>query len=352
MITGGFPGRGIIEAVHHPGRVLVSLLGTAVLLGGLLVARPAEALPAPATGTTATTATTSAPCGWRATPRATYRHVVWIVLENHSYEDLIGPAGSSAAKASPYVNSLAQRCGLATNSWAITHPSLPNYLAQLTGSTGGVRNDCTPAQCPQQRRTLLDQVRHYGGSWRVLAESMPTACDRSDTGDYVARHNVATYFASLSAGCHRWDLPMGSTTSGRLVDLAHSGHLPTFLLVVPNLCHSTHDCGVGTGDQWLSQVVPLITSGPDYRAGRTALFITWDEGSGGSDGETCATTRSRSCHIATLVVTPSTTAGARGASRYDQYSLLKTTELALGIRTLLGHAADGATLGMRRAFRF
>jgi phosphatidylinositol-3-phosphatase len=327
----------------------VSLLGAAVLLGGLLVAEPAAGLPAPAT---TPAATTNVPCGWRDTARTTYRHVVWIVLENHSYDELIGPTGSSAAKASPYLNTLAHRCGLATNAWAITHPSLPNYLAQLTGNTGGVRNDCTPAQCPQQRRTLLDQVHRNGGTWRVLAESMPTACDRSDTGDYVARHNVATYFASLSAACHRWDRPMGSATSGRLVDLVHSSRLPTFLLVVPNQCHNTHDCGVGSGDQWLSQVVPLITSGPDYRAGRTALFITWDEGSGGSDGETCATSRSRSCHIATLVVTPSTPAGARGAGRYDHYALLKTTELALGIRTLLGHAADAATLGMRRAFRF
>jgi phosphatidylinositol-3-phosphatase len=332
--------------VHRHGRVLVTLLGATVLLGTLLAAGPAEGWPAPVLPAAA------GPCGWRDTAPATYQHVVWIVLENHSYDDLIGPKGSSAAAASPYLNSLADSCGLATNMWAITHPSLPNYLAQLTGSTGGVRTDCTPARCPQRRRTLLDQVHRNGGSWRVLAESMPTACDRSDAGAYVARHNVATYFASLSTACRRWDLPMGSTSAGRLVDLVDTGRLPTFLLVIPNQCHNTHDCAVRTGDRWLSQVVPLITSGPDYRAGRTALFVTWDEGSGGYAGESCAATRSRSCHVATLVVTPSTPAGTRGARRYDPYALLETTERALAIPTLLGHAGDRATTSLHGAFRF
>jgi len=326
--------------------VVVAVVAATLLAIGLL-AGPAEGLPAPLTP-----AATTEPCGWRDTAPATYRHVVWIVLENHSLEDLIGSAGSTAATASPYLNTLARDCGLATNGWAITHPSLPNYLAQLTGRTGGVRTDCTPAACPQRRRTLLDQVRRHGGSWRVLAESMPSACDRVDSGAYVARHNVTTYFASLSADCRRWDVPMGSATSGRLVDLVRAGRLPTFLLVVPNQCHNTHDCPLGAGDRWLSRVVPLITAGPDYRSGRTALFVTWDEGSGGYGGERCAATRSRSCHVATLVVTPTTSPGTRGARRYDTYALLETTERALGIHTLLGHAADPTTASMRGAFGF
>jgi phospholipase C len=145
---------------------------------------------------------------------------------------------------------------------------------------------------------------------------------------------------------------MGSPTDGRLADLVRTERLPTFLLVVPNQCHNTHDCDIAAGDTWLSQVVPLIVGGPDYQAGRTAVFITWDEGSGGYGGERCASTRSRSCHIATLVVTPSTPAGTRAAHRYDPYALLETTERALGIPTLLGHAADLATTSMRGAFRF
>ena len=120
-------------AVHHPlirhtagVRRLPMLL--AVLLVGLVACAGSSAgHPASA----ASRAGATAPCGWRATGPATYDHVVWIILENHSYEDLV------AAKAAPYLNRLARSCGLATNAWSVTHPSLPNYLALVSGSTGG-----------------------------------------------------------------------------------------------------------------------------------------------------------------------------------------------------------------------
>jgi hypothetical protein len=317
---------------------LVALLTALAACHGAADAGPAEASPGPV-------------CGWRGSPPPAYEHVVWIVLENHSYADLIGSQGSSAAKTSPYLNALARRCGTATNSWSITHPSLPNYLAMVSGSTGGVTTDCAPASCPQHRRTLFDQVSSHGGSWRVLAESMPGDCRHTDANPYAVRHNPPTYFPALAAACQRFDRPMGSTTSGRLVDLARTGRLPTFLLVVPNQCHNTHDCNIATGDRWLSEVVPLIVAGPDYLTGRTALVVTWDEGAGGYGGQPCLAKPDRSCHLATVVVSPSTRPGTRSATRFDHYSLLRTTESLLGIPTYLAHAGDPSTRSMRAAFR-
>jgi acid phosphatase len=87
----------------------------------------------------------------------------------------------------PYLTSQGHRYGSATAYDAITHPSLPNYLAMVSGSTGGVTSDCSPAQCPQRQRTLFQQVAAHGGSWRVLAESMPADCRRSDAGRYGHR---------------------------------------------------------------------------------------------------------------------------------------------------------------------
>ena len=76
-------------------------------------------------------------------PSAVTRVIV-IVMENHSYGELIGPAGSAAAARAPYLNgTLKRRCGLSTNYHAITHPSLPNYIAMVAGSTGGISSDCT-----------------------------------------------------------------------------------------------------------------------------------------------------------------------------------------------------------------
>lgn len=325
--------------------LLVAVLGLAACSGssgGSARARP----PVPEVPPAATAGT----CGWRTSPPTTYQHVVWVVLENHSYEDLVGRRGSDVARRSPYLNRLVRSCGLATNAWSVTHPSLPNYLAMVSGSTGGVTTDCSASSCPQRRRTLFDQLTEAGGDWQALAESMPEACSLSDTGRYVARHNPPTYFPALRQDCGRWDLPMGTTTSGRLVRMVRNGALPTFLLVVPNQCHNTHDCPIADGDAWLSEIIPLLTGGQDYRAGSTAVFVTWDEGSGGSHGEPCGTTSSRSCHVVTAVVAPGTKPGTRSGLRFDHYSLLRTTEQMLGIGTPLGHAADPSTQSMRSAF--
>jgi phospholipase C len=321
-------------------RVLVlAVLSALVACSGAIDSRPATAGPGPV-------------CGWRNSPPTTYEHVVWIVLENHSYDDLIGPRGSAAAATSPYLNRLAASCGSATNSWSVTHPSLPNYLAMVSGGTGGGQSDCTPAQCPQRRRTLFQQVRATGGNWRLLAESMPGDCRRTDASPYVVRHNPATYFPAIAADCRRFDRPMGSPTDGRLADLVRTGRLPTFLLVVPNQCHNTHDCDIATGDRWLSQVVPLIVGGPDYRAGRTAVVVTWDEGKGGYAGQDCRGVADRSSHLPTVVISPTTQPGTRSSTRFDHYSLLRTTEQLLGIETSLGHAGDRRTTSLRPAFRF
>lgn len=312
----------------------------------LLVAGSTSASPAPKPGDASRSAE---PCGWRTDPPRTYDHVVWVVLENHSYPDLIGEPGSPAAASSPYLAELARSCGLATDFWAVTHPSLPNYLAMVSGRTGGVTKSCTPAQCPQDRRTVFDQLRAKGKTWRVFAESMPTACRRTDAYPYVVRHNPPAYFPDV-AGCDRRDLPMGTPRAGRLVNVLADGRLPDLTLVIPDQCHNTHDCPVEEGDRWLSEVVPKVIDGPDYRAGRTALFVTWDEGEGGYGGQSCRKDADRSCHIVTVVVSPTTGPGTRAGNRYDLYSLLETSQRMLGLRPLLGHAADDRTRSMRRGF--
>src|SRR6266508_2128683 len=68
------------------------------------------------------------PCTGAAPPR--YEHVVTIGMENHGFSQVVGH--------SPFLNALADRCGLATDYRAVTHPSLPNYLALVSGSTQGL----------------------------------------------------------------------------------------------------------------------------------------------------------------------------------------------------------------------
>ncbi|HYK33943.1 MAG TPA: hypothetical protein VEV63_18365, partial [Streptosporangiaceae bacterium] len=82
----------------------------------------------------------------------------------------------------------------------------------------------------------------------------------------------------------------------------------------------------------------------EYQSGTTAIFITWDEGSGGKNGEACATnTTDPSCQVATIVVSPSTPAGASSGALFNHYSLLGTTEQLLGLPAL-GQAATSPTM--------
>ncbi|HMC53506.1 MAG TPA: alkaline phosphatase family protein, partial [Acidimicrobiales bacterium] len=129
------------------------------------------------------------------------------------------------------------------------------------------------------------------------------------------------------------DIPLGSAQSGSLTGDLASGTLPTFSFVTPDVCSDTHNCSVGTGDAWLALLLPRIFDSPTYRAGRTAVFLVWDEDS----------------PMPNVVVSPTTPPGTVSDVPFDHYSLLRTTEEMLGIGNLLGHAATAPS--MRASFR-
>jgi phospholipase C len=285
-----------------------------------------------ATSTTSTVAIGASPCGRAPSGSASYSHVIWLWMENHSYDQIIG---SSSA---PYLNSLAQKCGLAENYHNVTHPSLPNYVAATSGLGGRAlqpfQTDCDPSSTCSTKATSIFAQAH---SWRAYEESMPDACDPQDSGDYAVRHNPPPYYRRL-ADCPQRDLSLARLAS----DLAHNS-LPAFSFITPNLCHDTHDCPVASGDQWLASEVAQIIQSPSYRAGHTVLFISYDEGEGGSATD-CATNQSDvGCHVATVIVSPSTPAGEHSGQLLNHYSLLRTTEDLLGL-SHLGKAAGAASM--------
>jgi hypothetical protein len=258
-------------------------------------------------------------CGRSGRAPARYDHVIWIVMENKSFSGVIG---SSQAL---YIRALAKACGLATNFKAESHPSLPNYIAMTSGSTQGVGDDSGPSSHKLAVRSIFSQL---GGAWRALDESMPSPCARDDSGRYAVRHNPAVYYTNLGARCRAQDVPLNT----RRPDLS-----ARFTFVTPNLCHDMHDCSVADGDRWLSGFVPRVVRSREYRAGRTALFITWDEDDFSSSNR-----------IPTLVIAPHTRPGTRSAKPFTHYSLLHTTDELLGLPNTLGAAAPARS--MRSAF--
>jgi hypothetical protein len=247
-----------------------------------------------------------------------YSHIIWIWMENKPYGSVIG--NSSA----PYENAIAHQCAMSTNYYGITHPSLPNYLAATGGSTFNVTDDASPASHPIDAPSLFSQLTAAGKSSRSYEESMPTNCATTSASPYAVKHNPAAYYTNIRAICATSDVPLDGNFDR---DIA-AGTLPAFSFVTPNLCNDMHDCSVATGDAWLAKWIPMIVSGPNYRAGDTMIVLTWDEGSGTSN------------QIPTVVVAPSARPGTVASTRLDHYALLGSTEDVLGVARL--GAAVGA----------
>ncbi len=248
-------------------------------------------------------------------------------MENRSYRQIIG--GGQAK----YINSLARSCGLATHYAAVAHPSLPNYIAATSGGTQGIADDRPPSSHSLPVMSLFEQA----GSAKSYQESMPATCALTDSGPYAVRHNPGAYYLRIRGACGADNLPLGTTRKGAFASALRKNTLPKFSFVTPNLCNDMHDCSVATGDAWLRRWVSAIAASPSYRAGKTALFIVWDEDEGPAGNR-----------VPALVVSPYTRPGTRSARAFTHYSLLRTTETLLGIPTVLGKAASAAS--MRSAF--
>jgi phospholipase C len=157
---------------------------------------------------------------------------------------------------------------------------------------------------------------------------MPSNCYEHDRGEYVARHNPAPYFTKLT-GCATKDLPYT-----RLAPNLRAGRLPAFSFITPNLIHDMHDGTVAQGDAWLKSHLPAILNSREYRSGSTVVFITWDEGEGGKSNNCATNTKDIGCHVATIVISPTTMPGTRSGVLFNHYSLLRTTEELLRLPAL------------------
>jgi phosphatidylinositol-3-phosphatase len=255
------------------------------------------------------------------------KHVIVIVMENEGYGSVIG---SSSA---PYENQLASQYALAGNYFAVSHPSLPNYLALVAGDTFGVTSDCHPAQCPLPDTTIATLLDANGLSWKEYAESMMSNCSQSDSqnGLYVARHVPFVYFGSITGNsgsgetsdyCNSHVVPFTQFSE----DLASSS-LPSYSFITPNICDDAHSCPLSAGDKWLSAVVPGIISSSSFSS--TALFIVYDEGSndagfGSNSGG----------QVVCILVSPFARPGYVSEVQYSHYSLLATVEAILGTGSL------------------
>ena len=226
-------------------------------------------------------------------------HVFLIVMENKT---------AAEALTGPFTASLAERYGVARNYRAITHPSVPNYLALSSGQTWGVQDDSYHV-LPQS--DIGDQLTKSNIAWRAYMEGMTAGCLDSPV-PYDPGHNP---FGFYGGRCPNNVVPLTSQNA----DLG--GTTPRFSWITPDRCHDGHDCSISTSDPWLRQEVTAIISSKAWSSSGV-LFVTWDEDDGSADNR-----------VLTLVITPG--AGHRVSDRlYTHYSLLATIEDSLGVGRL------------------
>jgi hypothetical protein len=197
--------------------------------------------------------------------------VLVVIEENHSYAQM--KAGM------PYLFGLSQRYGYASSWSAITHPSLPDYLAISGGSTFGVTDDRDPsahASDVGSARSVFDQALDVGKSAKTYAESMPDPCDLSSYPPvkplYAVRHNPWTYYSASRPRCGTNDVPTAGFSSA-----ARDNALPNVGFLIPNSCNDGHDCSLATADAFLRKTLPDVLASHDFSSGRLAVVVTADE---------------------------------------------------------------------------
>lgn len=197
--------------------------------------------------------------------------VMTIIGENHSLTQVLSGMPKLKARADQY--------GQANNYHGITHPSLPNYLAIAGGSTFGVTDDAAPSSHPLAGDSVFDQTIALGKTAKTYAEGMTSNCMLTNTGRYAVKHNPHPYFngSTQRANCNANNVPMGTTTSGNLLNSINAGTLPATGMMVPDLCNDAHDCSLATFDNWLDPWVNKLMASPDYTSGNLTIIVTFDE---------------------------------------------------------------------------
>ena len=238
-------------------------VGAAVLLLALAAACGGTSEPTASNGPSAT------PAGTPATEAAAngVSKLLVFVVENHSFEQM--------RTQMPYAYSLAKRFGYATDFSAITHPSLPNYIAMVTGSTQGIIDDAEPASHRLLTPSVFQRAMAAGKTVGTYAEGMPSNCATTHGGNrYVPRHNPWTYFPAERDACGAWDVPFS-----QFAPAVSAGQLPNIAFAIPNDCHNAHDrdCSLADADAWFKSHMTEVFDGPDWRSGQLAIVLTADE---------------------------------------------------------------------------
>ena len=259
-----------------------------------------------------------------------FSHIAVIVFENKDFEQVIG------SPQMPYFNLLAASYTLLTSHFAVAHPSLPNHLALIGGDTFGVTEDCE--DCFINAPSLPDLIEQSGRTWKTYQDDMPEPCYLGSTLRYQQQRNPFIYFNSIRLNaerCNRSVVPLAQLDG----DIALND-LPNFIFITPDICYSSHECGLDLADAWLKEQIDKLYPALEASGEPFLIILTWDEGQGNQS--CCGLPESAGGRVATALISPQVKSNFKDETPYSHYSILKTISEAWGLPQL-GHAAGAET---------
>ena len=250
-------------------------------------------------------------------------HVVVVIYENHGYSQIIGSAMA------PYINALANdsASALFTDSYAIAHPSQPNYIDLYSGCNQGVLLDFLPSGYPWTAPNLGRQLIDSGFTWASYSEDLPSVGSDIETNlKYVRRHNPAANWVGTGTN----QIP--ASTNRPFTDFPMDfDSLPTVCFVAPNLDHDMHDGTPAAGDAWLQDHLDAYIQWA--KSHNSLLIFTFDE----DDGLIFS-----SNHITTIFAGEPVKTGHYAGS-ITHYYVLRTIEEMYGLPRIC-NAATASTI--------
>jgi acid phosphatase len=245
-----------------------------------------------------------------------FDHVVIVMEENHSYADIIGNTSNA-----PYMNTLAGQGALMTKSFAITHPSEPNYMALFAGSTFGLTGDTCPVS-EGNTANLGSELLGAGKTFLGYSEGLPSAGSTVCTsGKYARKHSPWINFSNVPGAD---SLPFTSFPAS-----TNYASLPTLSFVIPNLNDDMHDGTIKAADTWLNTHLSSYATWATTH--NSLLIVQWDEDDSTEGNQ-----------IPTIIVGQHVTVGHYN-EQINHYNLLATLEQMYGL-TKVGSSATATPI--------
>ncbi|KAJ3307717.1 hypothetical protein HDU76_004423 [Blyttiomyces sp. JEL0837] len=251
-----------------------------------------------------------------------FNNVITIVLENENNADVVKDT---------YFKNLTTRGYYLSNSNGVTHPSQPNYIAMISGSTKSVILD---NDVNLDGNTIVDLLEAKNLTWKSYQEDYSGVCNTASTLNgshgYARKHNPFISFKNIQNNAARC---ANIVNSAQLDTDAANGQLPNYMFYTPNLNNDGHDTNIAFTSSWLQGFLEPRLSNPAFA--KTLWIVTFDESASFFGANSIYTV---------LLGKGILGAGKTDSTKYDHYSVLATIEKNFNIGNLGANDAKATTI--------